>query len=85
MVPTAEDFQRTLNEIFRTAQSQGKTYIDVKSGDLHRRIGGYPGNNHRMPVCCDVMKRNMKHVDELLQQPPKGQGATVIIRYKLPR
>ena len=85
MAPTAQDFQRALNEIFKSALDKGEVYIDVKSGDLHRKVGCYPGSNHRMPICCDVMKRNMKPVDQLLQQPPKGQGATVVIRYKLPR
>lgn len=85
MLPTAQDFQNELDCIFASAQQQGKPYVDVKSGDLHRRIGGYPGHNHRMPVCCEVMKGDMKPGDQILQQPPSGQGATLIIRYKLPR
>lgn len=82
---TADDFQNALNNIFIVAQNQGKSYIDVTSGDLHRIVGGYPGRNHRMPVCCEVMKRNMKEGDQILYQPPKGQGASLKIRYKLPR
>jgi len=85
MPPTAQDFQNELDRIFAAAQQQGKSRIHVKSGDLHRRVGGYPGHNHRMPVCCDVMKRNMRSGDRILQEPPSGQGATVIIRYELPR
>jgi len=85
MPPTAQDFQDELNNIFRLAQQQGKAYVDVKSGDLHRQVGGYPEHNHRMPVCCEVMKKNMKPGDQILQEPPSGQGATLIIRYKLPR
>jgi 5-methylcytosine-specific restriction protein A len=85
MPPTAQDFQNELNRIFQEAQRQGKPYVDVKSGNLHRRVGGYPGHNHRMPTCCEVMTRNMKHGDQILQQPPKGKGATLVIRYKLPR
>lgn len=85
MPPTAQDFQNKLKNIFTSAQSQGKPFVDVKSGDLHRRVGGYPGHNHRMPVCCDVMRRNMKPRDQILQEPPSGQGATIVIHYKLPR
>jgi len=85
MPPTAQDFQKELNKIFQGAQQQGKPYVDVKSGELHRRVGGYPGHNHRMPVCCEVMRRNMKPQDQILQEPPSGQGATLVIRYKLPR
>ena len=85
MPPNAQDFQNELNTIFKLAKQQAKPYIDVKSGDLHRLVGGYPKRNHRMPLCCAVMKKNMKSGDQILQQPPSGQGATLIIRYKLPR
>jgi len=67
------------------ASEEGKPYVEVKSGELHSEVGSYPGSNHRMPVCCDVMRRNMKEGDEILQQPPKGKGANLVIRYKLPR
>ena len=85
MSPTAQDFQKELDSIFASATKQGKPYIDVRSGDLHRRVGGYPGHNHRMPVCCEVMRRNMKPGDQILQEPPSGQGATLLIHYKLHR
>ncbi len=85
MPPTAQDFQNELDRLFMQAQLQNKPYIDVKSGDLHRKVGGYPGHNHRMPVCCEVMLRNMRKGDQILQQPPKGLGATLVIRYSLPR
>jgi len=85
MLPNMRDFQKELNEIFEIAQNQGNPHVDVKSGDLHRRVGGYPKHNHRMPLCCKIMKQNMKQGDQILQQPPSGQGATLLIRYKLPR
>jgi 5-methylcytosine-specific restriction protein A len=59
--------------------------ITIKSGDLHRRVGGYPSHNHRMPVCCHVMRANMRSGDQILAAPPKGDGATLVIRYRLPR
>ena len=85
MLPNAQDFQDELNNIFLSAQQQGRTYVNVKSGDLHRKLGGYPSQNHRMPVCCDVMKRNMNQEDTILQQPPSEKGATSLIRFKIPR
>jgi hypothetical protein len=84
-MPTPEDFQRELDSIFASAQREGKSAIEIKSGDFHRSVGGYHRHNHRMPSCCRVMRRNMKPGDEILQQPPKGAGATLIIRFKLPR
>ena len=84
-MPSPEDFQSELDSIFASAQWQGKSFIEVRSGDLHRSVGGYPGHVHRLPTCCRVMIRNMKAGDEILQQPPSGVGATLIIRFKLPR
>ena len=84
-MPSAEDFQSELKGMFVSAQQQGKSFIEIESGDLHRAVGGYPGHVHRLPTCCRVMRRNMKPEDEILQQPPSGAGATLIIRYRLPR
>jgi hypothetical protein len=85
MAATAQDSQNELGSIFASAQQQDRLYVDIKSGDLHKRVGDYPGHNHRMPVCCEVMKRNMRTGDQILQQPPSGQGATLTIHYRLPR
>ena len=64
----------------KLASIQGD-YIDIVSGDVHRAVGGYPGNNHRMPVCCEVMYERVKGDDEVIAAPPKGKGATLKIRY----
>ena len=85
MTPNAEDFKNHLNKLFETAITQGLSFIDITSGDLHREVGGYPGHNHRMPTCCYVMKENMRSGDSILSQPEKGKGATLVIRYLLPR
>lgn len=84
-MPTAADFQTALDEKFQTATQESRSYIDVISGDLHRRVGSYPQRNHRMPVCCDVMQRNMHGGDHIVAQPSKGKGATLTVRYRLPR
>jgi len=65
----------------------GLTFIDIVSGDLHTEMGGYPApeGKHAMPACCNAMKKfYIKNKDEILHEPPKGQGATLTIRYKLP-
>jgi len=49
-MPTRADFQRVLNLIFNQAESKGLKFVDVTAGDLHRKVGGYPGPNHRMPL-----------------------------------
>ncbi len=83
--PSAEDFKDTLLSMLDSAEKEGMAYRDVRAGDLHKKVGGYPGKNHRMPVCCDVMKKFMQKPDSIIKAPAKGHGANLIIRYKLPR
>lgn len=85
MPPRLEDFINALQEIFKEAQQQNQPFIDVKAGELHRRVGGYPSRNHRMPLCCRAMRRIMQPGDEILDEPRSGMGATLTIRYRLPR
>lgn len=84
-LPDSYDFKIELYKIFKDSQEGENPYLDVNAGDLHRKMGGDPGKNHRMPLCCDVMKKNMKTGDKILEQPPKGKGASLTIRYRLPR
>ena len=83
--PTADDFRAALRGRFARATEVGKTYLDVRSGNLHEVVGGYPGSNHRMRNCCRVMRSDMTEGDVEIDAPPKGDGATVVIRYNLPR
>lgn len=85
MHPQREDFQKALDEIFKCAEKYGLNAVEVISGSLHRYVGGYPSSSHRMPICCNVMKGNMHGEDKIIKEPPSGQGASVIIRYYLPR
>ena len=34
---------------------RGAGHVEINSGELHRAVGGYPGADHRMPMCCDAM------------------------------
>ncbi len=84
---TAEDFRDELYRIMDEAVREGRKYVDVNAGEVHRGLGGYPGPEHRVPVCCKVMKEAVAqdYGDKVLQEPPSGQGASLTIRYKLPR
>ena len=70
---------------FSEAAARGSPHVEVKAGELHRSLGGYPGHNHRMPVCCSVMRALMSAGDEQIAAPPKGDGASLVIKYFLPR
>lgn len=74
-----------LRNLLISVQAEGKQFVDVRAGDLHRIVGGYPGPNHRMPMCCEAMRRAMRPGDLIVEQPPKGKGASFVVRYRLPR
>jgi 5-methylcytosine-specific restriction protein A len=81
----ANDFASEISAMLGHAQRIGFRAVDIQSGAVHRKIGGYPGTNHRMPVCCEAMRAAMKPGDEIVKQPPKGSGASLVVRYQLPR
>ena len=83
--PAMSDFQKELAALFLRTLEEGKSSVTVNSGELHRSLGGYPGTNHRMPVCCDAMYQEMRAGDQILSAPPKGKGASLTIQYLLPR
>ena len=78
----ADTFRRGLRAVFDVAKSR---CVDVTSGELYRAVGGRTGKDYRMATCCYVMKKAMHPGDMILAQPPSGKGATLTIRYVLPR
>jgi 5-methylcytosine-specific restriction protein A len=85
-LPEKADFEKALNEWFLEAEKAENQFVDIRADDLHARIGDYPGPFHRMATCCEVMYEHYKpEVDRILQFPPKGKGASMEIRYALPR
>ena len=83
--PTSVQFRNALNDCLSQAARDGQSWVDIGSRDLHVQVGGYPGAGHRMPACCAAMHAARGQGDEVLEIPPSGQGATLIIRYRLPR
>ena len=79
--PAREDFQIALQSLIQRTHEQRKRSIGVRSGDLHREVGGYPGRNHRMPLCCAVMRDAMREGATVESSPESGQGASLLIRY----
>ena len=76
-----DDFQEALDELFAFANEKGLRAITIRAGELHRLIGAYPGKDQRMPICCTVMREFMSPGDEIVSAPPKGDGASLEIRY----
>jgi 5-methylcytosine-specific restriction protein A len=86
-MPTAKDFENELLKMIAEAQKAGNDFVEIEAGELHRRVGGYPGKNHRMPNCCQAMKAQiaLDYGDTVTNEPPSGQGASLRIRFRLPR
>lgn len=80
-MPNKDDFRAEVKRQIDEARNGGADFVDILSGDVHKRLGGYPGNNHRMPMCCEAMYDYMKRIDVILEQPPEGKGASLKIRY----
>lgn len=82
---TSDDFRLKLRALLARAEERGESHVDIKAGSLHQQVGGYPGPDHRMPACCSVMRGEMASGDNVIGEPPSGQGASLTIRYRLPR
>jgi 5-methylcytosine-specific restriction protein A len=86
-MPDADDFRNEVYRMMLEAMKAGEAFAEINAGELHRRVGDYPGKNHRLPICCEVMRGALAPDagDVILEQPPSGQGASLTIRYVLPR
>lgn len=80
-----DDFRQAIQRSLDEAQRQGREFLVVTAGDLHRQLGGYPGPDHRMPACCGALRSLMRDGDKWIDGPEKGNGASLTIRYHLPR
>jgi 5-methylcytosine-specific restriction protein A len=85
-MPTAADFRMEMYRMMNEAMHEGWGTVEINAGELHRRVGGYPGPNHRMPACCGVMRGAFSPDagDVILEEPLSGMGATLTIRFVLP-
>jgi hypothetical protein len=84
-VPSIDRFQRELRAQFEYAEKRRAKNIVVNSGELHRAVGGYPGPNECLQICCEVMKDEMKSGDVIIGNPDNCRRAALLIRYQLPR
>jgi 5-methylcytosine-specific restriction protein A len=78
-------FRSMLLSLLDEAGRLGFSYVGITAGALHRRVGGYPGSGHRIPVCSAAMRRVMGPSDRIVEPPPSGNGASLLIQFALPR
>jgi hypothetical protein len=82
---TGDEFRVALQAEFDKGVLTGQHSVRVRSGDLHRVVGRYPGRDHCMPTCCSIMMSVIGSGDKIIKSPPGGKGANLIIEYRLPR
>jgi hypothetical protein len=82
-IVSIDHFQQALSAQLGRATAQDFADVLITCGDLYRSVGGYPGSDHGMPVCCDAMEAEILPGDIVLVEKDTGAGMTV--RYYLPR
>lgn len=80
---TADIFKEELEGMLTSARENGLDCLEVKAGNLHRRVGGYPSGKQQMRLCCQVMFQEMTERDEVYYAPTIGMGATMRVKYYL--
>ena len=85
MGPTVQDFQKEIDYILASAQKMGARSIEINSGYLHQRVGGYLSAYNKMSTCCNIMKKTMQPGDKILRETATEDDAFLVIHYQLPR
>ena len=80
--PSREDFEIALQTRLQHAKEERKHTLGVRSGDLHQDVGGYPGPNHQMSLCCDVMREAMGS-DDTIESSESNPGPNLLVRYRV--
>ena len=76
---TTSDIREYILEQKRIAKESGKTELVLRSGDIHNDLELKQSH----PPVCNAMRQCMQSEDVILYQPPKGNGTTLQIKYKL--
>ena len=85
MGSTVQDFQKEIHYILASAKNMGACSIEINSGYLHQRVGGYLSRNSEMSTCRNAMKKAMQPGDRILQDTASRNDPFLVIHYQLPR
>jgi hypothetical protein len=79
-VHDTSDFETALVRMFQQRTAAGDTALIVVAGELHGKVGGYPGPDHRMPSCCGAMRSLMRpgRGDRVVHAPPKEKRGLIL-------
>jgi 5-methylcytosine-specific restriction protein A len=82
IMTTMDKFREELRAQISRAANQGRPHVEINAGELHRIVS--PDAN-RHPMVCNAMRQLLGPSDEVIHAPPAGDGASLTIRYILPR
>lgn len=58
-MPTKDQFRSHVRSQLRSAELRGDAFAEINSGEVHRKLGGYPATNHQMRTC--MMRNEQGH------------------------
>jgi len=74
-----DEVRRYIREQLEMAREQGESYIDLRSGNIHKELGYI----NRMPTVCSAME-SIDGVDYItIRDTPSRKSSTKVLRYKL--
>ena len=76
---STEDIREHIRELKAFAKASGKSYIILKSGDIHKELQ----LTSAMPQVCNAMRQSMREGDVVLHTTPIGNSSTIKIQYNL--
>ena len=76
---TTDDIRRYILELKTAAKDEGKNFIILKSGDIHKALR----LKSAMPQVCNAMRQSINVGDIILHTTPSGNSSTIEIRYNV--
>ena len=76
---TTDDIRQRILELKKSAKDAGKSFIILKSGDIHKELK----LKSAMPQVCNAMRQSMKEGDIVLHTTPSGNSSTIEIQYNV--
>ena len=72
-----DDIRQHILELKATAKDEGKKFVVLRSGDIHKALG----LKSAMPQVCNAMRQSMNEGDMVLHTTPSGNSSTIEIQY----
>ena len=74
-----DDIRQHIHELKMAAKKEGKDFIILKSGNIHKALG----LKSALPQVCNAMRQSMNEGDIVLHTTPSGNSSTIEIKYNI--